>query len=759
MDSELAGIAAVKATTGTFLTADQTKLDGIAASANNYTLPSASATTVGGVELATTGETTTGTDTARAVTPAGVQAAIDALIGGAPGALDTLNELAAAIGDDASYASTITTALGLKATLASPTFTGTIAIPNVANLETAVVANTAKVTNVSTNLATTTSTTTAIITSSDGTDATIPVATTSVGGVMSKAIFDQHTANVAKNTNVSTALSAGTVNATTYGITSDGGANDIVLPEATTSAAGLLGADKWDEIVANTAKTGITGGQASAITANTAKTGITGGQASAITANTAKATNVSTNLSVTANGTSLTVESSDGTDVALPAATTSAWGIMSDDQATKLNGIDASATVDQTKADIDGLGITVVGTIATGGWQGTPIATAYIADNAVTGAKIALGSDATGDIMYYNGTNYVRLAAAQDGYVLTATGAGAAPAWEAAAGGGAGDITAVVAGAGMTGGATSGSATVNVIGGDGITANANDVAITAAQTTITSVVNAALVIGRDADNDIDFATDNNIILRAAGVDQVKLVDNIFQPVADSDVDLGATGVRWKDAYVDSITVTGEIDGASLDIEGNADINGTTNLDAVDIDGAVQLDGTLTVGVDDTGYDVKLFGATASSYLEWDESEDRLNLVGGSFVQEAVPANDTPTASSARTLTFDLSTGNYQNQSLPSNSSVGTVNKIIFSNAKRGQRFIIRLTQHASSANTVSWADVDYNASNGGAVVRWAGNVVPTMSTATAHTDVYGFLCTNAAGTAFDGFIIGQDLPD
>jgi hypothetical protein len=311
MDSELAGIAAVKATTGTFLTADQTKLDGIAASANNYTLPSASATTVGGVELATTGETTTGTDTARAVTPAGVQAAIDALIGGAPGALDTLNELAAAIGDDASYASTITTALGLKATLASPTFTGTIAIPNVANLETAVVANTAKVTNVSTNLATTTSTTTAIITSSDGTDATIPVATTSVGGVMSKAIFDQHTANVAKNTNVSTALSTGTVDATSYGITSDGGSDDIVLAQATTSVAGVLSAAKWDEIVANTAKS----------------------------------TNVVTNLTATANGTSLTVNSSDGDNVSLPAATTSAWGVMSDDQATKLDGIEASADV------------------------------------------------------------------------------------------------------------------------------------------------------------------------------------------------------------------------------------------------------------------------------------------------------------------------------------------------------------------------------------------------------------------------------
>jgi hypothetical protein len=51
-----------------------------------------------------------------------------------------------------------------------------------------------------------------------------------------------------------TSLSTGTVTATTYGITSDGGADDVVLVEATTAAAGLLGAAKWDEIVANTAK-------------------------------------------------------------------------------------------------------------------------------------------------------------------------------------------------------------------------------------------------------------------------------------------------------------------------------------------------------------------------------------------------------------------------------------------------------------------------------------------------------------------------
>ncbi len=77
----------------------------------------------------------------------------------------------------------------------------------------------------------------------------------------------------------------------------------------------------------------------------------------------------------------------------------------------------------------------------------------------------------------------------------------------------------------------------------------------------------------------------------------------------------------------NVTLTGELDAATLDISGDADIDGTTNLDAVDIDGAVQADGTVTVGVDDTGYDVKFFGATSGAYMLWDESEDDLVLAG------------------------------------------------------------------------------------------------------------------------------------
>ena len=74
------------------------------------------------------------TNTTQIATTAFVTGAVTDLIGGAPGALNTLNELAEAIGDDASYAAGITTALGLKAPLASPTFTGTVTIPTGASI-------------------------------------------------------------------------------------------------------------------------------------------------------------------------------------------------------------------------------------------------------------------------------------------------------------------------------------------------------------------------------------------------------------------------------------------------------------------------------------------------------------------------------------------------------------------------------------------------------------------------------------------------
>jgi len=68
------------------------------------------------------------TNTTQVATTAYVQTELTDLIGGAPGALDTLNELATALANDASYSTTITTALATKLPLAGGTMTGAIAM-------------------------------------------------------------------------------------------------------------------------------------------------------------------------------------------------------------------------------------------------------------------------------------------------------------------------------------------------------------------------------------------------------------------------------------------------------------------------------------------------------------------------------------------------------------------------------------------------------------------------------------------------------
>jgi len=69
---------------------------------------------------------TAGTNTTQLATTQYVRTEVANLVSSAPGALDTLDELAAALGDDASFAATVTTAIGLKAPIDSPAFTGTV---------------------------------------------------------------------------------------------------------------------------------------------------------------------------------------------------------------------------------------------------------------------------------------------------------------------------------------------------------------------------------------------------------------------------------------------------------------------------------------------------------------------------------------------------------------------------------------------------------------------------------------------------------
>ena len=134
-----------------------------------------------------------------------------------------------------------------------------------------------------------------------------------------------------------------------------------------------------------------------------------------------------------------------------------------------------------------------------------------------------------------------------------------------------------------------------------------------------------LYVGTDLD------VDGTTNLDAVDIDgNVQADGTITVGVDDTGYDVkffGATASAYMlwDASADDLVLAGA---AGIDLAGDIDVDGTTNLDAVDIDGNVQLDGTLTVGVDDTGLDVKFFGATAGKYMLWDQSADDLILASG-----------------------------------------------------------------------------------------------------------------------------------
>jgi hypothetical protein len=123
------------------------------------------------------------------------------------------------------------------------------------------------------------------------------------------------------------------------------------------------------------------------------------------------------------------------------------------------------------------------------------------------------------------------------------------------------DHTAVTltAGDGMTGGGDiSSNRTFTVVGGDGITANANDVAVTAAQTTITSVYNTSLKVGRAASQEyVDFSTDNEV--------NTKVNNTERHSVTATGVDITGT-----------LTISGD-----LDVNGTTTTIDTTNLTVAD----------------------------------------------------------------------------------------------------------------------------------------------------------------------------------
>ena len=89
--------------------------------------------------------------------------------------------------------------------------------------------------------------------------------------------------------------------------------------------------------------------------------------------------------------------------------------------------------------NIVGTALTFTSTVGTGiiinvVFTGLTLSFPTPSDNSVSGSKIAMGSDAQGDVLYYNGTDYVRLPKGTAGQALVINTGATAPEWGSAGG-------------------------------------------------------------------------------------------------------------------------------------------------------------------------------------------------------------------------------------------------------------------------------------------------------------------------------------
>ena len=121
-----------------------------------------------------------------------------------------------------------------------------------------------------------------------------------------------------------------------------------------------------------------------------------------------------------------------------------------------------------------------------------------------------------------------------------------------------------------------------------------------------------------------------LVLQEGGAAIIGISDTrVIATTNTASVDLDASGAIQINSTGGALSIGND----NIDQTVNIATAGTRTLnigigDGTDVTTTI-VKGTLSVGVDDTGYDVKFFGASAGAYMEWDESADELRIMGAS----------------------------------------------------------------------------------------------------------------------------------
>jgi hypothetical protein len=219
-------------------------------------------------------------------------------------------------------------------------------------------------------------------------------------------------------------------------------------------------------------------------------------------------------------------------------------------------------------------------------------------DLTISGDDITMGTNTSGAALIGDGTNFNPVAISGD-ISIAANGT-------AAIGSG------VIVNADVNASAAIAMSKTAFSAGTGVSLSTNTLNVDAAQTGITSILAADVKIGEDDQTKIDFETADTINFYAGNEKQLILTDGALTPGADNILDLGSSGVEFKDGFFDGTVtadafagpltgdVTGNVSGTAATVTTAAQSNITSlgTLTTLTVDNVI-LNGTTIGHTDDT----------------------------------------------------------------------------------------------------------------------------------------------------------------
>ena len=242
------------------------------------------------------------------------------------------------------------------------------------------------------------------------------------------------------------------------------------------------------------------------------------------------------------------------------------------------------------------------------------------------------------------------------------------------------------------------------LSGDATITKDGVISLASSHTNIDSILNASLAVGRDADNQIKYSTDNQIIFRVDGEDNV-----VFKG-------------------------SGEIEATSLDISGDADIDGTLEADAITVDGT-----TLSEYIADTTG--AMFTSNTETFITatYDDSDNTIDLV------VPVKDEDNMASDSATHLATQQSIKAYVDAQVDTEDTLAELDDTNISSAAAGQILVYDNTASVWDNVALTAGDL-IDVTGGDGTLEIDVDLTEAAEAAIANGDYMLFLDGGATGT-------------